>query len=304
MVPRPILQPRLQHVEVDVVGPLPPSEGHTHLLTVVDRTSRWFEALPLTEANAEQCCRQFVRGWVRNFGIPATIESDNGNTFSAQLWQDIQKQLGAIIKYTPLYSPQALGGVERQHKDLKQSLKTALLQMGDSHGSAWMEILPWTLLARRTSHHHELDGTPAEALLGQNPRLPGDVAPQPSSDKTVKEMMDRMKELANKPPAQSRQPVEPVYYPQKAQEATHVYVRRPKSKIKPLSPISDGPFFILERLGSACLKIQTGKFKSGAPRIEIVHWRNCFPAVLPETTTPAERPKLGRKPKQATPVAS
>ena len=93
MVPRPILQPRLQHVEVDVVGPLPPSEGHTHLLTIVDRTSRWFEALPLTEANAEQCCRQFIRGWVRNFGIPALIDSDNGNTFTAQLWQDVQQQL-------------------------------------------------------------------------------------------------------------------------------------------------------------------------------------------------------------------
>ena len=304
MVPRPILQPRLQHVEVDVVGPLPPSEGHTHLLTIVDRTSRWFEALPLTEANAEQCCRQFIRGWVRNFGVPALIDSDNGNTFTAQLWQDVQQQLGTIIKYVPLYSPQAMGGVERQHKDLKQSIKTALLQMGDTHGSAWMDILPWTLLARRTSHHHDMDGTPAEALMGQNPRLPGDVVPQPSTDKTVTDIIDRMKELANKPPIQSRPPQEPVYFPDKAQHATHVYVRRPKSKIKPLSPISDGPFIILERIGSACLKIQTGKFKSGAPRTELVHWRNCFPAVLPTSTTPAERPKLGRKPKQTSPVAA
>ena len=299
MVPRPVLQPRFQNVEVDVVGPLPESEGHTHLLTVVDRTSRWFEALPLTEANSQQCCDQFIRGWVRNFGIPATIDSDNGNTFTSQLWNDVQKQLGSIVKYSPLYSPQSLGGVERQHKDLKQSLKTALLQMGDKHGSAWMQILPWTLLSRRTSYHNELDGTPAEAVMGQNPRLPGDVPPQPSTDETVQAILTRMKELASQPPAQTRPPVEPVYFPTAAQQASHVYVRRPKSKIRPLSPISDGPFKILERIGTSCLKIQTGKFKSGTPRVEIVHWRNCFPAVLPESTTPAERPKLGRKPKQS-----
>ena len=108
MVPRPVLQPRFQELEVDLVGPLPPSEGHTHLLTVVDRTSRWFEALPLTKPSSDQCCDAFIRGWIRNFGIPARIISDNGNTFTSQLWADIQAKLGSIIQYTPLYSPQSL----------------------------------------------------------------------------------------------------------------------------------------------------------------------------------------------------
>ena len=298
MVPRPILQPRFQHVEVDVVGPLPSSEGQTHLLTIVDRTSRWFEAVPMPEATAAQCCQAFIRGWVRNFGVPANIESDNGNTFDSKLWNDVQAQLGSIVKYTPLYSPQALGGVERQHRDLKHGLKTALLQMGDEKGSAWMQVLPWTLLARRTSFHNELQGTPAEAVLGENPKLPGDITPQSTPDETLAQMMDRMRLVADRPPAQSRPSVEKPHFPDKADNATHVYVRKPKSKTKPLGPISDGPYVILERLGNSCLNIQTGHYKSGAPRTEIVHWRNCYPAVLPVSTTPAVRPPLGRKPRQ------
>ena len=60
--PRPVLQPRFTDLSVDIVGPLPPSEGHTHLLTIVDRTSRWFEALPLVEATADQCATAFYSG--------------------------------------------------------------------------------------------------------------------------------------------------------------------------------------------------------------------------------------------------
>ena len=93
---------------------------------------------------------------MRNFGIPAKLSSDNGNTFANKLWTNLQASLGTIVEFAPLYSPQAVGGVERQHQPLKTSLKAALLHMSDVHGSNWMSILPWILLARRTSFHTEL----------------------------------------------------------------------------------------------------------------------------------------------------
>ena len=37
---------RFEHIHVDLVGPLPSSEGHTYLFTILDRFSRWPEALP------------------------------------------------------------------------------------------------------------------------------------------------------------------------------------------------------------------------------------------------------------------
>jgi hypothetical protein len=38
---------RFDHVNVDLVGPLPPSRGYTYLFTMVDRFTRWPEAIPL-----------------------------------------------------------------------------------------------------------------------------------------------------------------------------------------------------------------------------------------------------------------
>ena len=44
----PVPERRFDHVNVDLVGPLPSSHGFTYLLTMVDRTTRWPEAVPLT----------------------------------------------------------------------------------------------------------------------------------------------------------------------------------------------------------------------------------------------------------------
>ena len=70
---------------LDIVGPLPESQGMRYLLTIVDRTSRFVEALPLREANAASCCDAFLSQWVSWFGLPETACSDNGNTFVAQM---------------------------------------------------------------------------------------------------------------------------------------------------------------------------------------------------------------------------
>ena len=51
---------RFDHVHIDIVGPLPPSEGHSYLLTCVDRYTRWPEAFPMGDISAETVSRVFV----------------------------------------------------------------------------------------------------------------------------------------------------------------------------------------------------------------------------------------------------
>ena len=134
-------------MQFDIVGPLVVSYGYRYILTITDRTSRWLEAYPLVDATAKSCLWAFLQEWVPRYGIPSEAVSDNGPSFIAQIWKGLHDALGTVVSYTPVYNPASLGGLERQHRDLKASLRAVLNQMGDEHGSNWLPILPWVHFA-------------------------------------------------------------------------------------------------------------------------------------------------------------
>ena len=51
----PVPDQRFSVIHIDVVGPLPPSEGQKYLLSVFCRTSRWFECYPMSDASSSEC---------------------------------------------------------------------------------------------------------------------------------------------------------------------------------------------------------------------------------------------------------
>ena len=76
---------RFAHVHVDLVGPLPASRGHMHLLTVIDRFTRWPEAIPLAQTETASVGRAFALHWIARFGVPADITSDRGPQFTSKI---------------------------------------------------------------------------------------------------------------------------------------------------------------------------------------------------------------------------
>ena len=86
---------RFSVIHLDVVGPLVESEGSKYLLTVLDRTSRWFEAYPMSSATSSECCKAFIE-WVSRFGLCRSAVSDNGNTFVANLYRGIKKTFNGV----------------------------------------------------------------------------------------------------------------------------------------------------------------------------------------------------------------
>ena len=110
------------HIHVDLVRPPPPLRGHTYVFTIIDRTSRWPEAIPLASITAADCARALFAGWVSRFGVPATITSDRGAQFTSALWAGLCSLLN--IQHSPMtaYHPQSDGLVERSHSRLKDAL--------------------------------------------------------------------------------------------------------------------------------------------------------------------------------------
>ena len=113
---------RFSHIHVDLVGPLPPSQGFRYLLTCVDRSTRWPEAIPLQGISTTECASALFHGWIARFGVPAIITSDRGAQFTSFLWSAICNLLGIIHNKTTTFHPQANGMVERFHRQVKNSL--------------------------------------------------------------------------------------------------------------------------------------------------------------------------------------
>uniref|UniRef100_A0AAQ4R448 Integrase catalytic domain-containing protein n=1 Tax=Gasterosteus aculeatus aculeatus TaxID=481459 RepID=A0AAQ4R448_GASAC len=167
----PVPERRFDHVNVDLVGPLPSSHGFNYLLTMVDRTTRWPEAVPLTLLTAVEMTRAFIGTCVARFGTPSDISSDRGAQFTSELWNAVAQSLGTKHHRTTAYHPQANGLCERFHRSMKASLRAGLKD------GNWVDNLPWVMLGIRTAPKEDLQSSSAELVYGQPLRVPGDFVP-------------------------------------------------------------------------------------------------------------------------------
>jgi transposase InsO family protein len=165
---------KFSHVHVDLVGPLPASsEGHVYLLTIIDRSTRWFEAIPLKNMEASTCVDAFIYSWVARFGVPGTVTTDRGTQFTTALWSSTCTKLGIKHVLTTAYHPQSNGMVERMHRQLKDALRAR------GAGPAWHSHLPWVLLGLRAAPKEDSAISSAELVTGTSLVLPGQLLQVP-----------------------------------------------------------------------------------------------------------------------------
>ena len=112
------------HVHIDLVGPLPrSSDGFNHIFTMVDHSSRWLEAIPLSSTNTACIAAAFTSSWVARYSVPDHLTSDRGPQFCSALSSELSQRWGIKHHLTTGYHPQANRMVERAHRQLKDALQ-------------------------------------------------------------------------------------------------------------------------------------------------------------------------------------
>ncbi|XP_064116542.1 uncharacterized protein LOC135222385 [Macrobrachium nipponense] len=228
---------RFGHIHVDVVGPLPPSEGTRYLLTIIDRSTRWPEAMPMSEATTKACAEALLASWISRFGVPDEITTDRGPVFLSEFWTALARLMGTSLHAT----------------NATTRWPTAWLRGSTDrfpNGEDWKSQLPWVLLGLRTAPRANGEASPAEKAYGEPLTVPGEFFPTNADDADIS--ITRLWESAGKftPCIKTFSDRTKHFLPKALSSCKHVFIRDDARRL-PLTKPYRGPFCILRRTDKA-----------------------------------------------------
>jgi transposase InsO family protein len=93
-----------------------------YLLTLVDTFSGWVENFPVTGKSADIVCTHLINDIIPHFGLPWTLQSDNGPAFISKVTQIVSSTLGVTWNLHIPYQPQSSGKLERINGIIKKKI--------------------------------------------------------------------------------------------------------------------------------------------------------------------------------------
>jgi len=170
MVPMPI-EDTFQRLHVDILGPLPQTaSGNKYILLAIDSFTRWTESFPMKTMEAREVADLLVKEVFTRYGAPRTLLTDRGRQFTSKLVNAICEIYSVKHHYTSAYHPQTNGVCERRNKDIAQILRSYC----NEEQTNWDELLPFVMMAIRSSPCQSTGFSPHYMLFGREMLLPID----------------------------------------------------------------------------------------------------------------------------------
>jgi transposase InsO family protein len=146
---------------VDVVGPLPLSNGRKYILVAIDHYSKFTWAKPVAHATSVACCH-FLGSIFRQHGPWVAISTDNAQAFCTREFSSLLSKYSIEHRFCSPSHPEGNGCVERFIRTLRQLLRK------NSSTTTWSGAIVSTLSAYNAAKHTATQASPIE-VYAQKP---------------------------------------------------------------------------------------------------------------------------------------
>jgi len=140
--------------------------GPANVLVIVDEFTRFAEAFPVKNMEADTIADKLVEEYICRYGIPEEILTDRGANFMSELFLELCRQLKIQKLNTTAYHREGNGANERMHG----TLYTILRASTNLRGRDWKRQLPIAMFVYRNLVHKSTGLSPHQALYGYTSR--------------------------------------------------------------------------------------------------------------------------------------
>ena len=112
-----------QELNIDLIGPLPPSKGYRYIFTITDHYTKENFAFAVPDTKSDTLATYFLNHYVSLIGVPRVIITDNASYFTSYNWSKFMTFLNVKLKFITPYHCQANGMVERFNRFLRTALR-------------------------------------------------------------------------------------------------------------------------------------------------------------------------------------
>ena len=150
------------------------AENRFYVAHVIDSVSKFQMAEVLTDKSADAVVNFMVRRWMPIFGPPRVLVADQGREFISWKFEEMAAQHSILLWHTAVQAPWQNGVCEKGGGILK-AIATAVIKSQSLLGADDVDLAVQEAVMAYNSDINEAGVTPAQAALGRQPRMIGDV---------------------------------------------------------------------------------------------------------------------------------
>ena len=144
------------------------------VMSVVDSATKYTAAVVVHKEDSEEYIRALERCWVKHFGVPSQLVTDEGRPWLSAKFEDWTSRCGVGHQVAPGEAHERLSIVERRHAVLRKAIEIYMDDFKSTGANGVKEAL--TYVVPQLNATPTVAGfSPAQWLMGKQPSFPGDL---------------------------------------------------------------------------------------------------------------------------------